>query len=508
MAKKVMVLLAAVALWAGTAMAQDARRALEAAAAAMGAADMKSIQYTGTGWQGAVGQNYTPAHDWPRFDLTSYTRTIDFDSQSSKVEMVRVQGNNDQRGGGGTPIVGEQRLTQFVSGNTAWDLNAQGATVPQPAQAEMRQLEIWLTPHGFLKGAMAGNATAVRRWEYDQWVTVVSFTALGKYRINGTITPDNVIQRIQTWVPNPVAGDMYYETVFSRYREINGVMFPGRWHQHQDYDDGFWRNNASGGDHAFGLETITDVKINAGGAVAAVPDAVRQASMPAVRVASEKLADGVWLIGGGSHNSVLVEFKDSVAVIEAPLNEERSLAVIAEVYKLVPNKPIQYIVNTHHHWDHLGGIRTYRHEGATIVFNERNRGFLEEVLTAGPRQLQPDRYSLSPPEEWAEGYTFETVREKFILGDETRTVELHNVQGLQHAVGMLIAYLPKEKIVVQADLYNAPAPGGQPQGAPNASNQTFFRNIQRLKLDVNTIVGIHGRPGPMTGLQQLVSRAQ
>ena len=502
MAKQVMVLFAALALVAGSARAQDAKTALEAAAKAMGVTNMKSIQYSGTGWQGAVGQNYTPAHDWPRFDLTSYTRTIDFDSQSSKVEMVRVQGNNEQRGGGGAPIQGEQRITQLVSGNSAWNLEPGGKVTPRPEDAEMRQLEIWLTPHGFLKGAMAGNATGVRRWEYDQWVTVVSFTALGKYRINGTINADNVIQRIQTWVPNPVAGDMYYETVFSRYREINGVMFPGRWHQHQDYDDGFWRGNASGGDHAFGLEAITDVKFNVAGAAPAVPGEVRQAKMGSVRVESERLADGVWLLGGGSHNSVLVEFQDSVAVIEAPLNEERSLAVIAEVHQLVPNKPILYVVNTHHHWDHLGGIRTYRHEGATVVLNERNRGFFEEVLTAGPRLLQPDRYSLSPPEEWAEGYTFETVREKFVLGDQSRTVELYNVQGLQHAVGMLIAYLPKEKIVVQADLYNPTA------SAPNASTRTLYENIRRLNLDVDRIVGIHGRPGPMSGLQQLVSRAQ
>jgi glyoxylase-like metal-dependent hydrolase (beta-lactamase superfamily II) len=416
--------------------------------------------------------------------------------------MVRTQGNNEQRGGGGTPIQGEQRLTQLVSGNSAWNLEPDGKVTPRPQDAEIRQLEIWLTPHGFLKGAMAGHATGVRRWEYDQWVTVVSFTALGKYRINATINEDNVIQRIQTWVPNPVAGDMYYETVFSRYREINGVQFPGRWHQHQDYDDGFWRDAASGGDHAFGLETITDVKFNVANAAPTVPDAVRQAKVEPVRVQSEKLADGVWLIGGGSHNSVLVEFQDSVAVIEAPLNEERSLAVIAEVYKLVPNKPITYVVNTHHHWDHLGGIRTYRHEGATVVINERNRGFVEEVLTPGPRLLQPDRYSLSPPEEWAEGYTFEAVREKFILGDQSRTVELYNVYGLAHAVGMLIAYLPKEKILVQADLYNPTA------SAPNASTRTLYDNIKRLNLDVDRVVGIHGRPAPMSGLEQMMSRAR
>ncbi|MGH9787048.1 MAG: MBL fold metallo-hydrolase, partial [Terriglobia bacterium] len=303
-------------------------------------------------------------------------------------------------------------------------------------------------------------------------------------------------------------GDMYYENVYSNYKDMGGIKIPGRFHQHQDYDDGARLPNTSGGDHAFGLETITDVKVNVAGAALTIPDAVRQGTAPAVRVETTKLADGVWLIGGGSHHSVLVEFRDTVAVIEAPLNEERSLAVIAEVAKLVPNKPIRYVVNTHHHWDHLGGVRTYSHEGATIIMHEANRAYYEEILKAGQWTLKPDRYSMFPPEEWAEGYTFETVREKYILGDETRTVELHNVQGLQHAAGMLIAYLPKEKIVVQADLYNAPAPNATPQAAPNASNQTFYRNIQRLKLDVNTIVGIHGRPGPISELAQLVSRAQ
>jgi glyoxylase-like metal-dependent hydrolase (beta-lactamase superfamily II) len=204
---------------------------------------------------------------------------------------------------------------------------------------------------------------------------------------------------------------------------------------------------------------------------------------------------------------VAVEFRDYVAVIEAPLNEERSLAVIGEVTKLVPNKSIRYVVNTHHHWDHLGGIRTYVHEGATIITHEGNRPYYQEVLRARPWMLKPDRYSLYPPEEWSEGYIFETTREKYVLGDETRIVELHNVQGLGHAVGMLIAYFPKEKIVVEADLYTPPAPGAQAP-APNASNRTFYQNVQRLKLNAATIVPIHGRPVPMSEFVQFMSRTK
>ncbi len=504
MARRLCLVMVVVALMACSAAAQDVRGVLQASAAAMGISNVKSIQYTGTGWQGMVGQNFTPDLDWPRVDLTSYTRTMDFDTMSSREEYVRVQGNNPPRGGGaGFPFLTEQRVINLVSGNYAWTLNAQGQPVPQPAAAELRRLEILLTPYGFLKGALApgANPTLVRRNEYGGRVSVVSFIALGKYRVNGTINDQNLVQRVQTWVPNPVAGDLYYENVYTNYRDMGGVKVP-RFHQHQDYDDGANQPNVSGGDHGFGLETVSAVRVNVDGAALTVPDVVRGATAPPVRVESQRLADGVWLLAGGSHNSVAVDFRDYVAVIEAPLNEERSLAVIAEVNRLIPNKPIAYVVNTHHHWDHLGGIRTYVHEGAAVITHEGNRPYYQEVFRAGPWSLEPDRFSLNPPEEWSEGYIFETVREKYVLADDTRTLELHNVQGLAHAGGMLIAYFPKEKIVVQADLYNPAAT------APNASNRTFYQNLQRLKLDVTTIVGIHGNPAPMSGFVQLVSRPQ
>jgi hypothetical protein len=301
----------------GSVHAQDARGVLEAAAKAMGVAEMSSIRYSGTGWVGAVGQNFTPDLDWPRFDLTSYTRTIDFDTLSSAEQMVLVQGNHPQRGGGGTPIQGEQSRNYMVSGTHAWNLRGD-AIVPAPAEAERRLLDIYLTPQGFIKGALAGDATAITRNEYGERVTVVSFIALDKYRINATFNQDNQVLRIQTWLPNPVVGDMYYETVYSNYREIGGVQFPGRWHQHNDFDDGSNLPNVSGGDHSFGLETITDVQVNIRGAALEVPAEVRAAGLPEVRVESTRLAGGVWLIGGGSHNSVVIEFGDYVAVWRRP----------------------------------------------------------------------------------------------------------------------------------------------------------------------------------------------
>ncbi|HEY5622927.1 MAG TPA: MBL fold metallo-hydrolase, partial [Gammaproteobacteria bacterium] len=322
------------------------------------------------------------------------------------------------------------------------------------------------------------------------------------------ITEDNLVRRVQTWLPNPVVGDLYYETVYTNYRDIGGVQFPGRWHQHRDFDDGAQEPNVSGGDHAFGLESIDEVRINVSGAALTVPDVVRNASMSPAVVESERLADGVWLLGGGSHNSVLVEFLDHVAVIEAPLNEARSLAIIDEVAELVPDKPIRFVVNTHHHWDHLGGLRTYVHEGATVVTHDWNHPYYQEVFRARPWLLEPDRLSLYPPEEWSEGYIFETVREKYILGDQSRIVELHHIQGLAHVAGMLVAYFPRERILVEADLYTPAAPGAAPPTSPSGSSLTLYRNLQRLGLDVETIVPIPGRPGPMSEFVRLVTQQE
>jgi len=488
MAKRLCVLAVAVfALSVGTS-AQDARAVLQAASTAMGAANLKTIQYTGTGWNAGVGQSYSASDDWPKFDITSYTRTIDYDARSSHEDLTRRQGNYPPRGGGGTPLAGDQRQIAVVSGNSAW--NVQGTTpLPQPSAAELRQLDIWLSPHGFVKAALAApNATAVPMTLEGKRVTIVSFTALGKFRVNGTITDQNLVERVQTWVPNPVFGDMVYEHRYSEYKDFNGVKFPTVLHSHQ----GDPRLNPG---HNWMEVRVKSAQPNVAAALT-VPDNVRQASIPPVRVDSQRLANGVWLVAGGSHNSVAVEFRDFVAVVEAPQDENRSLAVIAEVNRLVPGKPIQYLVNTHHHFDHSGGLRTYVAQGTTIVTHQSNREFYEDVLFyPAPRTLQPDRLSTQYP--WFAGNRIppiETVSQKYVLSDGARTMDVLPVQGLAHVSNMMIVYLPTEKLLINADLYSPPA-AGAPAPVVTASMKTYLENIRRLKLDVAQHVPLHGVPG-------------
>jgi len=239
-----------------------------------------------------------------------------------------------------------------------------------------------------------------------------------------------------------------------------------------------------------------------------VPDAVQKASAPVERAQSQKLADGVWFIGGGTHNSLAVEFSDFTTVIEAPLNEARSLAVLDEVSKLIPNKPVRYVVVTHHHFDHTGGLRTYLAQGATIVTLQANRDYFDRVLfSTAPRTLLPDRFSTYYPyfSGGRRPLPIESFTQKYVISDDVKTLDLYPVLGLNHAATMLMAYFPQDKILVNADLYTPPAKGA-PMPPPNASMLALQQNIQRLKLDVALHVPIHGQPGPNDQFAQIVGK--
>jgi glyoxylase-like metal-dependent hydrolase (beta-lactamase superfamily II) len=308
-------------------------------------------------------------------------------------------------------------------------------------------------------------------------------------------------------VPDPVLGDMNYEHEFTNDSYVDlggGIRFPTGWHSHHGWDDNFGGQTVTAGHNGFG-GTFKDIKANACGEAVTVPESVRQADA-SERVETTRLADGVYLLGGGTHNSVAVGFRDFVAVVEAPLNEKRSLAVIEEVVKLFPGKPIRFLVNTHQHFDHAGGLRTYMHIGATIVTQVKNFEFYNrDVLTYEQRMLRPDMVSLWPPTELSEGYQYERVTQNYVISDGSRNLNSYYVQPLAHVEGMLMAYLPAERILIEADLFDTHEPT---PGAPTPANRTFLDNVRKLKLDVAQIVPIHGKPVPWSEFLKVMNAAK
>ncbi len=288
------------------------------------------------------------------------------------------------------------------------------------------------------------------------------------------------MERVRTWIDNNVLGDTPVETTFADYRDFGGVSFPAR------------ITRTLGGHPVLDL-TVSAVKLNPAVDIA-VPDAVRSFKPAPVQVQVETLAPGVFYMIGGSHHSLAIDQRDHIVVIEGPQTEERSVAVIAKVKETIPKKPIRYLVNTHMHFDHSGGLRAYVDEGATIVTHALNRPYYEQAWAA-PRTLGPDRLAKSGKKA-----VFETFTDKHVLTDGKRTIEVHTIVGNGHNDAFAMVYLPTEKVLTEADAYSTPAVGAPMPAVPNPFAVNLYENIQRLKLDVRRIAPIHGRAGTLADL--------
>ena len=492
---------------------------LNAAADAIGTDNLRCVTVSGTGYAGAVGQQRLndKGVDWPRGEpLANYTRTMRWEAGTMTESFEREPGHNPASWKygpgwlGGTPL--QQNLRQHfkVNGDYAWHMDGDEAApiAAPPREASLWQLDMWINPHGFIRAARipGANPKATWRWKLGEMgrdgptttpekMTVVSIMIGGKYRVDATINKENMLQRIHTWVPDPVLGDMNYEHEFTNASYIDigdGIRFPTGWHSHHGWDDNYQAQSINAGHNGFG-GVFDQIVANDCPDPVVVPDSVRAATFP-VEVDTEEIANGVYLLGGASHNSVAVEFNDFIAVVEAPIDEQRSLAVIEEIVRLMPDKPIRFLVNTHQHHDHVGGLRTYMHIGATIVTHRLNFSFYtRDFLNYDQRTLEPDMVSLWPPTELAEGYFYEQVTENYIISDGDRNMNMYYVHPLGHVDGMLMAYLPDEEMLIQADLFDT-----NPGSAEDATDagMSLYNEVARLALDVDTIVPIHGQPAP------------
>jgi glyoxylase-like metal-dependent hydrolase (beta-lactamase superfamily II) len=461
---------------------QEAKAVLDSVTKAMG--DVKSLQYAGSGANFSFGQSVAPGAPWPRFNVKSYSRMVNYDTPAMRDEIVRTQAEPGARGGGGIPLVGEQRQNLMVSGTQAW--NQIGENPPAPALAAVadRLHQLWITPHGVIKAAMKHNATVQAQTEGGKKMTTISFMVPGQLKVKALVNERNLVEKVDSWNTNPVLGDMLTETTYADYKDFGGVQFPTKIMQKQ------------GGFPTLEL-IVSEVKPNAPVDIQ-VPDNVRQAS---VKVETDKIADGVWYLTGGTHHSVLVEMNDHLVVIEGPQDDARATAVIAEVKKTVPNKPIKYVVNSHQHFDHTGGLGAFIAEGATVITHDVNKAFFEQSFAA-PRTVQPDKLAQSGKKAMIEG-----MQDKRVLSDGTRTVELYLIQGTMHDDGIIMAYLPKEKLLVEADVYTPAAPNAAPPAQPSPLQVNLYDNIERLKLTVDQILPLHGRKVPLAELQKWIGKS-
>jgi glyoxylase-like metal-dependent hydrolase (beta-lactamase superfamily II) len=454
---KKVLLLAALALSGMIGNAQDATGVLREADRALGASNLKSIRYTGTGFAYNFLQNWRPDAPYPKF-YAKYTRTIDLDKGVSREELTRSQFENPPHGGGQQPLYTDTTQAALSGDNSAWG----GGSVV-------------LTPHGFIRSALAAQPTMTQTRVGGKAMDVVSFTAGGKYKVNGYINAQHLVEKIETWTPQPTLGDMSIETTFTDYRDFNGVKFPGHIVQKQ------W------------IYPVLDINV-----ASVEPNAPMNLQAPAggaqgARVESAKVADGVWYLAGTPDpNSQLVEFKDFLVIVESSVTEGRALANIAEAHRLVPGKPIRYHVNSHHHSDHSAGLRAFVAEGATIITHDMNKKFYEDVVLKAPHTLEPDALTKNPKKA---NFIYLKNKDKYVISDGTRQMDIYHVEN-GHAENLLMSYLPKEKLLMITDIFNdfgMPRPNDPPPGLVSPYYGALDTRLKALKLEVAQLAPSHGR---------------
>ena len=455
---------------------QDAASVVAAASKAMGVDALSSLTYSGTARSGAFGQSKAigePMGPVNVTTITQYTRTLRFDSAGEPTALVsRATGPTRPPAIPGVP---EQAAGVFN----------QNITRAQAGSSWAQALNVWTTPWGFLKGAAAHGAT-VRRQGGEQ---VASFSPANlkspsgqAYTVTGYINGQNLVTKVETRVDHAVVGDLLVEFEYSGYQNLNGVQVPARIVQRQAGMQTFDASIDAATPNPPNLaELLTPPPppAPAGGAPAApaaAPPAAAASSPPI-----EKLGEGVFKIGG-NYTSLAVDMGDHILVVESGQNDGRGAAVMAAARQAIPGKTIRFVVNSHAHFDHASGLGAAVAEGSTILTHRNNESVLERLL-AGSRTLIGDTLAKTPNRRKD---VVQAVGDRDIRkGSNGKIVELHHVLN-EHSDGMLVVYLPAEKLLWTADV-TIVNPTPVQLGTLKATAVT----LDRLKLDYDTWLPSH-----------------
>jgi len=456
------------ALAGGCARATPEQQIINDAAAALGGsakiAAVKTIVIEGEGSNGNLGQDMSPDATGQAFAVTGYKRAMDVPSGRVRIEQTRTPNF--------TFFQGQQPQKQVLGldGDVAYNVAPNGmATRAADAVATDRRAETYHHPVTIIRAALDPAARLSNPRTQDKQSVVDITTANG---LKFTLAIDSATKlptRVVSMTDNTNLGDVAIETSFADYQDVNGLKLPTHLTTKTDkYQTAELRVTKQSVDGDAG-----DLAAPAAAASAAAP------VTPPAMVTVQEVAPGIWWLAGQSHHSVVVEFADHLTLIESPQNDTRALAVIAKARELRPDKPLTQVINSHHHFDHSGGIRAAVSEGLTVITQKANAQFYQDAV-AKAHTIVPDALSKNP-----KPLKIETVDQEMELKDSTRTVNLYRIGGSPHATTLLMAYFPKERILVEADVYT---PGAAL--SPYAPN--LLENITQRRLRIDRFVPLHG----------------
>lgn len=455
------------------------RQVIDDAASALGGRDkvlaVKTLVIEGEGTNGNLGQDVTPEAASQTFGVT-FTRAVDLAAGRTRTEQTRTP--NFPYFQGQAP----QKQAQGIDGEVGYNVAGSNATRISNAAAKDRRMEMYHHPLTIVRAALDPAAKLANPRTQDNQRVVDVTTANGLAFTLAIDATSKLPTRVVSMADNTNLGDVAIETSFADYQDANGLKLPARLTTRTDkYTTAELRVTKQGVDGVVGD-------------LAAPPAAASAAPIsapPPATVAVEAVAKGIWYLAGQSHHSVLVEFNDHLMLIETPQNDTRALAVIGKAKELRPGKPLTIVVNSHHHFDHSGGIRAAVAGGLTVATQkasgpfytdamQRSHTIARDALAAAPRPLK-----------------LQMIDDEAVFTDGTMTVNVYHIIGSPHADTLLMAYFPRERLLVEADVFN-------PGAAVNQFAANLLENIKKRNLRVDRILPLHGKIAPYADLVKTV----
>jgi glyoxylase-like metal-dependent hydrolase (beta-lactamase superfamily II) len=186
---------------------------------------------------------------------------------------------------------------------------------------------------------------------------------------------------------------------------------------------------------------------------------------------------------GGTHNTVFIDAGPYLVAMEAPNDDGQSIPSIALAKERYPGKPIRYLVLSHHHVDHVGGMRQYAAQGATIVVGKGNGEYFRRALA------RPQTQNWNAPENYKTPEVIE-VDGKWTAPEATREISFYSLDN-PHAAGTLMGYIPDQKLGLVTDIWNP----GPPVTASNPNLAAIVHGVEKLGLAPEKFAGGHGTTG-------------
>ena len=480
-------------------VAQPAQVYIDSAVLAMGGRDallaIKSQRIVSHGESFEPEQTVQPGAEKPR-KVADFTCTLLRDLNTGKVRY-------DWQRETTSPFALTWKYVEILNGDEGAIIGKDGGRSPEkrPASAARmaaRRKELSRAPVSILVNALTRSSSFLRL--ADQIVKgrqhyVIAYTERGQQVLLVLDAETRLLRKVTFLEDDPTAGDTQNELFFDDWRQVGAVKLPFSLQYRVNGIDvatekiDTIENDVEVKESDFEIpEDLKQIDSNDGNwgerrslwllrriALASPLDELQ------THVQLTEVGKGIFHVVGGTHHSLAVEMKDHLIVVEAPLYEERSRAVLAALESRFPGKPVRTVVSTHFHNDHSGGLRAYAAIGATVITGKASESFVQRMLQA-PHTYVPDslqKVQKPGPIETVDG-------EKKVLTDGERTVEVYPIQN-GHAEGTVVAYIPHAKLLFVSDLFSPGAPR-QPPVFP----RELLEGITVAGIKVEHIVGGHG----------------